>query len=72
MASCVGCGQQLNPVEALHWEVCLPCTRARHKAVLKGDRCTCTVTERREQVVRDGLSKWVTCGRCLGFIRGRG
>lgn len=64
---CDGCGDELSTLEALQWSVCLPCTRARHRAAVHG-KCTCG-RKRRERIVSTSVRAWVACDRCLGVVR---
>lgn len=67
---CDGCASPLNPVEASQWTVCLPCTVARQKAVLK-QKCVCRKRDRRPTCLTTGYGRtWVACKRCLGAILG--
>jgi len=66
--NCTGCLKPLSPVEATMWEVCLPCTRARHRAVLS-HRCSCGRQRREAPESRIGSRRWVSCLRCLGQVR---
>ncbi len=67
---CDGCERPLGPVEALHWSVCLDCTKARHRAVLAG-RCVCGPQRRPGSPVSSGARSWMPCRRCLAVIRSR-
>lgn len=64
---CEGCCGPLGPFDAL-WEVCLPCTKARHKAAIT-KRCVCGTKRRPTDVKRIGSRLWVSCKRCLGTIK---
>lgn len=66
-AVCQGCGKELNPVEALHWDICFNCTKARHRSV--NGRCKCGRMARPTKVLRIGSRSWIACHRCLGQIR---
>lgn len=66
--TCDGCGRTLNPAEAVHWTVCLPCTKARQKAVLSG-RCCCGRQRVPGELCAVGSRQWIPCRRCLGMIR---
>lgn len=66
--TCEGCGAALNPAEALHWSVCMPCTRARHRAAVT-HRCTCPKSAKRPKRCQTGSRVWESCLRCLGSIR---
>ncbi len=65
--TCEGCDSPLNPIEALHWRVCMPCTQARHKAVL-ARRCICGAKRRPGTPVSQAGRAWTPCRRCLGAI----
>lgn len=65
---CDGCGTQLSPVEAMSWHVCLPCTRARHKAVLAG-HCVCGRRRKPGPLAQQAGRTWTPCLRCLGVIQ---
>lgn len=64
---CQGCGTPLSPVEALRWQVCLDCTKARHRAATNRGRCSCG-TKRRDRLVETRSRSWIACDRCLGVI----
>ena len=66
--NCEGCGKELGAVEALSWDVCLDCTKARHRAVV-GRGCKCGRKARPTEVLRTGSRSWISCFRCLGQIR---
>ncbi len=66
--NCTGCEKELNPVEALRWDVCLDCTKARHRAVVAGG-CKCGRKARPTEVLRTGSRTWISCHRCLGQIK---
>jgi hypothetical protein len=66
--NCDGCAAPLNPIEALHWSVCMPCTRARQKAVLS-HRCCCGPKRVPGELCTVGSRRWIPCRRCLGTIR---
>jgi hypothetical protein len=65
---CEGCDKPMGVIEALHWDVCLPCTKARHRAAVNRGRCSCGRQARRGAVCRIGSRSWVPCKRCLGTI----
>jgi hypothetical protein len=69
---CEGCEQVLGTVEALLWSVCLGCTKARHRAVIRGGRCSCGPRKRRPREVSTGpvrfARRWIACDRCLGAV----
>lgn len=64
--TCEGCCGPFGPFDAL-WDVCLPCTKARYKAVIT-KRCVCGRGRRPTDVKRIGSRSWVSCKRCLGTI----
>lgn len=68
-AICEGCGKGLGVVEASRWSVCLDCTKARHRTVYNGGRCTCRKKAVPTEVNRVGSRSWISCFRCLGQIR---
>ncbi len=66
---CQGCLEFLSPSDrAQGYAVCLDCTRARHRAVLKR-RCVCGRRRRETEIKRVGSRSWVSCHRCLGQVR---
>jgi len=66
--NCEGCGTPLGVIEGQRWQVCLDCTKARHRAAMNGQRCTCGA-KRNERVVTTPNRAWVACDRCLGVVR---
>lgn len=67
--SCDGCGAPMSMSEhAAGWTVCLECTKARHRAVLKR-KCCCGRKRRPTEVMRTGSRSWISCHRCLGQIK---
>lgn len=66
MKICEGCGEELGVIEAIRWDVCMQCTKARHRTVLS-KRCSCG-TKRRPREVSNGCRTWMACDRCLGRI----
>lgn len=72
--TCEGCGLPLNAAFAAlvavsdGHPVCMGCVRARHRAVVEG-RCRCG-RQRREIEVKNEYRWWMSCQRCLGFVRG--
>lgn len=66
--TCQGCGNELGAVEATMWDVCLACTRARHRAA-GGRGCKCGNKARPTGVHRLGSRSWISCLRCLGQIK---
>ena len=66
--NCDGCGTPLTPVEALRWSVCLPCTKARQRAVVSR-RCCCGRKRLPGEPCAVGGRQWIPCRRCLGTIR---
>lgn len=67
---CEGCEKFLPDMDiALGYYVCFPCTKARHKAVLR-KKCVCKKAEKREShIKRVGSRTWISCLRCLGQIK---
>lgn len=70
---CEGCLKPLDPVTLAMCgkvKICLPCVKARQRAVANGGRCTCG-SKRREnpEVHRVHSRTWHTCYRCLGTTR---
>jgi hypothetical protein len=64
--TCQGCGQVLGPMDVGR-DVCMPCTQARHRAVL-ARRCVCG-RFKRPRLVTNGTREWTSCDRCLGAIK---
>jgi hypothetical protein len=66
--NCEGCSKPLGVFDASGgWNVCMDCTKARHRAVVNG-KCTCG----KKAVPRktgNGIRKWIGCDRCLGSIK---
>lgn len=67
--TCEGCNKPLGMLEAMRWNVCMDCTRARARAVANHSRCTCGNKARPTEVMRSGSRTWISCHRCLGSIR---
>lgn len=65
---CTGCGKPLGAIEALYWEVCLDCTKARNRAFTNGGRCVCR-SKRPSELHKTGSRSWISCLRCLGTIK---
>lgn len=65
---CTGCGKRLGTIEAIHWNVCMECTRARAATVARHGRCACG-REARPRAVKALGREWRACDRCLGTIR---
>lgn len=66
---CEGCGRELGPFDAL-WDVCMPCTRARHRAACT-HRCQCGRLRRPRQCASGPgryARRWLTCDRCFGTV----
>jgi hypothetical protein len=63
---CDGCNSPLGPLD-IEYSVCMPCTCARHRAVLKR-RCCCGRL-RRPRRVSTGSRTWIACDRCLGTVK---
>lgn len=63
---CEGCNEPLGPMD-YQWNVCMPCTEARHRAVLS-HKCSCG-KKRREKMCDYGFRKEIRCLRCLGLVR---
>jgi hypothetical protein len=61
---CQGCGCRLGMIEASRWGVCMPCTRARARAVGMR-RCVCG-RKARPVEKRGARRVWTACERCLG------
>jgi len=69
---CTGCGTELGALEALRWDVCMDCTKARHRAVTNRGRCSCGKKRRERPVSFSSLKSarhWIACDRCLGTVR---
>lgn len=80
---CEGCENPLGPMDG-GYDVCMACTIARQKAVMKRFRCVCAKTKKRPtepvevggynvrlpggEVVKRGARIVITCKRCLGSI----
>lgn len=67
---CEGCDTPLDTLSLVGgYSVCMPCTKARHKAVLSR-KCSCgkATQEKLCQVGKHGR-KWISCLRCLGTVR---
>ncbi len=73
VTACEGCGRPLGVVEAQRWNVCLPCTKARHRSATTGGRCRCGNKARPGaecgNPIGSGGVRWIPCRRCLGSIR---
>lgn len=66
---CEGCLEELDVFSvATGYGVCMECTEARHKAVLK-HKCRCGRKKRESEVKSNGSRKWISCLRCLGQVR---
>jgi hypothetical protein len=66
---CEGCLEALDGISIIGgYRVCMPCTQARHKAVLRR-KCVCRKAQRRPKQCKAGSRKWVACLRCLGSVR---
>jgi hypothetical protein len=68
VSRCEGCDRRLGALEALHWSVCLDCTKARARTATT-HRCGCGRSARPGSTQRIGSRSWVPCRRCLGTIR---
>jgi hypothetical protein len=68
MATCSACTKELGAIEATQFSVCLPCTVARHKAVVK-KKCCCRKVDKRPRTIDVKFRGWVACDRCLGTIK---
>lgn len=66
---CEGCQTPMHPWEILQWDVCLACTKARHRAVVNHGRCSCGSKRVEGEVIKHLGRSWVPCVRCLGTIR---
>lgn len=67
--TCEGCLQELDALSrAGIYNVCMSCTVARHKAVLR-KRCVCRKKQRRERQCKAYSRIWIACDRCLGQVR---
>lgn len=67
---CEGCREPLSIMDQMITDrrVCMPCTKARHKAAMT-HRCSCGKQKRPSEV--HGLPRqrqWISCLRCLGTI----
>lgn len=65
---CHGCGDKLGPMD-YQYNVCMDCTRARHKSVLAQGKCMCGKKRVPGEVVSQSGRSWIPCERCLGNIK---
>ena len=65
---CEGCGKGLGVIEALQWNVCMECTKARARSAF-GKGCKCGRKRRPTEVRFTGSRTWIDCHRCLGQIK---
>ena len=66
---CEGCLKELSVFDILQkYNVCLDCTKARHKAVFTG-KCVCGNKKRESDIHKIGSRTWISCLRCLGQIK---
>jgi hypothetical protein len=69
LPECEGC---LNPMDLMGYvagySVCLACTTARHKAVVR-KKCSCGKAKRPSDIKKNGSRTWISCLRCLGQIK---
>lgn len=63
--SCDGCQKTMLYVG---WNVCMDCTRRRHKAVCNRGKCVCR-TEKYGRTCKAYSRTWMSCNRCLGTIK---
>jgi len=66
---CTGCGKPLGVIEALRWDVCLDCTKARARTASNHGRCSCGRKARAGKMAKTFSRKWTPCLRCLGTIK---
>ena len=66
---CEGCQKPLGPMDG-GYDVCMPCTVARQKAVTQWHgACHCGKQRRPSEIHKIGSRTWISCLRCLGQIK---
>lgn len=66
---CNGCTKELSEMDIIMgWSVCMDCTKARHGAVLRGNRCHCGKKRRETEEKKMASRRWISCHRCLGVV----
>lgn len=66
---CEGCEKELPPVDVvMGWNVCMDCTKARHRAVV-ARKCICGKKRRNSEVHKAYSRRWISCLRCLGTVK---
>jgi len=64
---CEGCGQELGVFD-MGYDVCMECTKARHRAVINR-KCSCGSKKRPSEIHKAYSRTWISCLRCLGQIK---
>ena len=65
---CHGCDRPLTGFLDELYDVCMDCTKARHRAVVNG-KCTCGRKAKPGATCKAYSRTWIPCQRCLGTIR---